>query len=134
MTARILIIEDHEPSLDLVRYLLEASGYRTMSERDGIAAIERAHREPPDLVVCDMKLRDIDGYQLIRQFREDPLLHDVPLLAVTAFSTLGDRNTVVAAGFVELYFKPIEPETFVAEVERFLPTALRAAATDRRVY
>ncbi|NTV09752.1 MAG: response regulator [Zoogloea sp.] len=127
MTARILIAEDHPPSLELMRYLLQASGYRTLTAVDGREALALARREIPDLMICDLQMPNMDGFEVAREFRADPGLAAIPLVAVTAFSMVGDREKVLASGFDGYCSKPIEPELFVAQMELHLEPALRAA-------
>jgi len=126
MAARILIAEDHSASRELMRYLLEANGYRTLTAEDGAAAVAMARRERPDLIVCDLQMPGLNGYEVLETLKRDAELAKVPMIAVTAFSMLGDRETVLTAGFDGYFSKPIEPETFVMQMEAFLPPALRA--------
>lgn len=125
MTARILIVEDHPASLELLQYLLQAAGYETLQATDGGEAIDLALAERPDLVICDMQLPEVSGYEVAKRLKGDPELRKVPLIAVTAFSMVGDRDKVLAAGFDGYFSKPIEPELFIAQMENFLPPALR---------
>lgn len=125
MTARILIAEDHPASLELMRYLLEASGYLVVTATDGVEALVALHKELPDMVICDLQMPNVDGYEVLRQMKEDPALQHIPVIAVTAFSMVGDRETVLAAGFDDYQSKPIEPENFVAQMEQHLPALLR---------
>ncbi len=125
MSARILIAEDHPSSLELMRYLLEASGYKTLVAKDGAEALEMISRERPDLIVCDLQMPKIDGYGVLERLRSDPESQSVPIIAVTAFSMVGDRERVLGAGFDGYHSKPIEPEAFVAQMEQHLPPELR---------
>lgn len=125
MPARILIAEDHPPSLELMRYLLGAHGYATLSAANGREALDLARQERPDLIICDLQMPDVDGYGVVRELKQDEGFRGVPLLAVTAFSMLGDREDALRAGFDGYFSKPIEPETFVAAIEQFLPAPLR---------
>jgi CheY-like chemotaxis protein len=129
MPARIAVIEDHPPSLELIQYLLQNAGYSTVVAIDGAEGLALVRRERPDLVLCDLQIPSIDGYEVARQIRADPALRATPLLAVSAFSMIGDRDKGLAAGFDAYYSKPIEPELFVAQIEQHLPPELRA---DRR--
>lgn len=126
MPARIVVIEDHPPSLELIVYLLRNAGYPTTTAMDGEAGLELVRRDLPDLVICDLQIPIIDGYEVARQLKSDPVLRRIPLLAVSAFSMTGDRDKGLAAGFDAYYAKPIEPELFVAQIEQHLPPALRA--------
>lgn len=126
MAARILVVEDHPDSLDLILYLLRMNGYITLHAIDGGEAIDMARRERPDLVICDVQLPTVDGYEVARQLRDHATLRAIPLVAVTALSMAGDQDKVLAAGFDGYYTKPIDPESFVAAMEHFLPESLRA--------
>ncbi len=119
--ARILIVEDNTASLELMSYLLAASGHALERCRDGKSALEALQRRLPDLVLCDIQLPRLSGYEFARALRADPSLHGVPLLAVTALAMRGDREKALAAGFNGYIEKPIQPETFVAQVEAYLP-------------
>lgn len=127
MAARILVIEDNEANLELVRYLLSYSGYTVLEARDGALGVEAARRELPDLIVCDLQMPRLDGYQVLAALRRHPGCATTPIVAVTAFSMPNDRQKVMTAGFSGYLSKPIEPELFVAQIEAFLPAGLRAA-------
>lgn len=125
MPTRILIIEDDSASRALVGYLLEAAGYTTLEAEDGGAGLHLALQAQPDLIICDLQMPVMNGYELARALQEHPHWRRVPMIAVTAFSMSGDRETALAAGFDEHITKPITPETFVAQIEAFLPGSLR---------
>jgi two-component system cell cycle response regulator DivK len=110
----------------LVRYLLESAGYATLEAEDGGVGLHLALQAQPDLIICDLQMPVMNGYELARALREHPGWCQVPLFAVTAFSMAGDRETALAAGFDEHISKPIVPETFVAQIEAFLPSSLHA--------
>jgi CheY-like chemotaxis protein len=120
MAARILIIEDNPTNLELMTYLLMAFGHTVLTATDGEAGVAAAHREGPDLIVCDVHLPKLDGYGVAEQLKRHPALSAIPLVAVTALAMVGDRDKVLAAGFDGYLAKPIVPETFVQEVEAFL--------------
>lgn len=119
--ARILVIEDNPINLELMTYLLRAWGHETISATDGQAGLEAARSDPPDLVVCDIQMPGLDGYEVARALKADAALSRVPLLAVTAFAMVGDHDRALRAGFDGHFAKPIEPEQFMAELGRFLP-------------
>lgn len=122
MGARILIIEDNRDNLELMTYLLSAFGHTVVAAEDGICGLEAAIRERPDLVVCDLQLPDIDGFEVARQLRTaSASTSSIPLVAVTALAMVGDRDRVLTAGFDAYMTKPIDPETFVQEIESHLP-------------
>ena len=126
MAARILIVEDNKANLDLVKYLLECSGYTTFAARDGEEGIRMAQAERPDLVLCDLEMPVMDGYDRVKRLRQEALLRMTTVIAITAFSMPGDRDVALAAGFDAYLSKPIDPETFVQQVESFLPPEARA--------
>lgn len=127
MAARILVIEDNAANLELVRYLLSFSGYTVLEARDGAQGVDMALRERPDLIICDLQMPLLDGYQVLARLREAPAGAATVVVAVTAFSMPNDRQKVMTAGFDGYLSKPIEPENFVAQIEAFLPAGLRAA-------
>lgn len=127
MPARILVVEDNEANLELMRYLIEHAGHRVFLARDGRAGVETALRMRPHLVLCDLQMPLLDGYGLLERLRGEPALGTTPIVAVTAFSMRGDENRVLTAGFNGYMSKPIDPGTFVARMEAFLPPALREA-------
>jgi two-component system, cell cycle response regulator len=125
--ARILIIEDNPANLELMSYLLTAFGHTTLAATDGEQGLALARSEAPDLVVCDIQLPKLDGYEVVRQLKSNPELRAIPIVAVTAFAMVGDRDRVMQAGFDGYIAKPIVPETFVSQVETFLGPQRRAA-------
>jgi two-component system cell cycle response regulator len=126
--ARILIIEDNPANVELMTFLLTAYGHTAVSAPDGARGIAAARAHVPDLVACDVNLPGMNGYAVLAAFKAEPGLAGVPVLAVTALAMSGDREKVLAAGFDGYISKPIEPESFVAELEAFLPAAPSAAA------
>lgn len=124
--ARILIIEDNPTNMALMVYLLEAFGYSVRSAADGEEGWQAAQHEPFDLIVCDVHLPRRDGYEVVRLLKGDPKLQAIPVIAVTALAMVGDREKMLEAGFDGYIGKPIEPATFVSQIEQFLPPALRA--------
>jgi two-component system cell cycle response regulator len=119
--ARILVIEDNTTNLELMVYLLQAFGYEVLEATDGDEGIEMACCEQPDLVICDVHMPKVDGYEVALRLKNDPALRMVPLVAVTALAMIGDRDKVLAAGFDGYIAKPINPETFLQQVQAFLP-------------
>jgi two-component system cell cycle response regulator len=129
MAARILIIEDNPTNVELMSYLLCAAGHTLSIAPDGAQGIECARLTNPDLIVCDMKLPGLDGYEVARQLKNDPLLRTVPLVAVTSYAMVGDRELAMAAGFDGYLTKPIVPTTFVAQLEAFLRPGQHSTAS-----
>lgn len=122
MGCRILIIEDNQTNLELMVYLLNAFGHTPLVAMDGEEGIAVAARELPDLIISDMQMPKMDGYGVASYLKNHPELKKIPLIAVTAFAMVGDRDKMLAGGFDGYIPKPITPETFVREVEAFLPS------------
>lgn len=120
MSARILLIEDNEQNRYLATFLLERRGHVLVPATSGPAGIAAARAEPPDLVLLDIQLPGMDGYAVASALRLMPALERVPIVAVTSYAMPGDREKALASGCDGYIEKPINPETFVAEVERFL--------------
>jgi two-component system cell cycle response regulator len=126
--ARILIIEDNPANVELMAFLLTAYGHSAASAPDGPRGLAAARAQVPDLVACDVNLPGMSGYEVVAALKLDPRLARVPVLAVTALAMAGDRERVLNAGFDGYISKPIEPDSFVAELEAFLPAAQASAA------
>ncbi|MBI5508651.1 MAG: response regulator [Deltaproteobacteria bacterium] len=120
MPGRILVIEDNPPSLELMKYLLKAFGYTVVSASDGVEGIELARREALDLIICDIHLPRLDGYEVAKRLKGHPALCQIPLVAVTALAMVGDRDKILAAGFDGYIDKPIDPEKFIKHVQSFV--------------
>ncbi|ENO94855.1 polar differentiation response regulator [Thauera sp. 28] len=130
MAARIVIVDDNEANLELVGYLLEAGGHTVLRAEDGEQALALVHQLPrPDLVISDLRMPVMDGFELLSRIRQDATLDGLPVIAVTAFSMAADRTRVMDAGFGGYLSKPIVPESFIGEVEKFLQAGRRHAGS-----
>ncbi len=118
--ARVLVVEDQIENLDLMVYLLRAFGHETLVARDGAEGVAAITRDRPDLVVMDLQMPVMDGYQAASVIKADPGVSWIPLVAVTAYAMVGDRERIMTAGFDGYLTKPIDPQTFVGELERHL--------------
>lgn len=118
--ARVLVIEDNAANMELMTYLLRAFGHTVLEATDGRQGLDVARDARPDLVVCDLQLPLVDGYEIARTLKSDPALRAMPLLAVTAYAMVDDRQKALAAGFDGYITKPISPESFVPQVQSFL--------------
>jgi two-component system, cell cycle response regulator DivK len=121
MAARILIVEDNPVNLELVRYLLEKAGHTVLTAENGQQGLQLARQVPLDLIISDLRMPEMDGFEFLEQLRHDEIVQGLPVVAVTAFSMTGDRDKILVAGFDGYLPKPIVPETFVQEIEAFLP-------------
>src|SRR5437879_126532 len=128
--ARVLVVEDKAENLDLMCYLLKAFGHDTLVAHDGAQGVAMVADERPDLVVMDLQMPDMDGYEAASIIKANPELATIPLVAVTAYAMVGDRDRVMAAGFDGYLTKPIDPRVFVRELERYLRAGLTASGPD----
>lgn len=120
---RILLIEDNEQNRYLATFLLEQRGYAVIAARDGIRGIRSAQECGPVMILLDIQLPRMDGYAVARALRRIDALAKVPIIAVTSYAMVGDREKCLAAGCDGYIEKPIAPETFVDEIEAFRPTS-----------
>jgi two-component system cell cycle response regulator len=127
MSAHILVIEDNSANLELMRYLLDSFQHRVSVAGSGESGIVSAQLEVPDLVLCDLSLPGIDGYEVVRRMRSNMLFDKIPIIAVTGQTSTGERERALTLfdGFVA---KPVDPATFVRQVESFLSQRLHGAA------
>lgn len=132
MTARILVIEDDAASLELTTYLLQCAGFATLAAGNGIDGLQLALREDPDLIVSDIQMPVLNGYELVARLRATPAWRRVPLIALSAFSMQGDREMALAAGFDDYVTKPLDPQRFAGEIAGHLPDGMRATTPRQR--
>ena len=134
MPASILVVEDNEANLILIDYLLRAHGFTPLLARSGTEGLRVAVREHPDVVLLDIRMAGIDGYEVAAAIKRMPALEQTRVVAVTASAMVGDRERIAAAGFDGYIQKPIDPETFMGTLEQFLPArpAAQYAAVDTR--
>jgi two-component system cell cycle response regulator DivK len=126
MCQTILLIEDNEQNRYLATFLLEQHGHKVVSVADGLRGIELAQTLLPDIILLDIQLPLMDGYAVARGIRAIESLRKVPIVAVTSHAMVGDREKSLAAGCDGYIEKPINPDTFVAEIMRFaLPSPTR---------
>ncbi len=116
MTRRILVIEDHEDNRRILRDLLTSVGYEVVEAHDGLEGVAMAATERPDLILMDIQMPLIDGYEATRRIKADPAAAAVPIIAVTSFALSGDDVKAYAAGCAGYVTKPIDKTTFIQEV------------------
>jgi len=124
MRPKILVIEDNEQNLYLTTFILERHGYTAIPARDGREGTRLAGQAEPDLILLDIQLPEMDGYAVAQALRSNPALDEVPIVAVTSYAMAGDRERILAAGCTGYIEKPINPDTFVAQVAAHLPGQL----------
>ena len=120
MKQQILIIEDNEQNLYLATFLLEKGGYEIVPARTGPEGIELAGKIQPAQILLDIQLPGMDGFEVLDHLRKNPALDRVPITAVTSHAMVGDRERCLAAGCNGYIEKPIDPDTFLNDVERYL--------------
>jgi two-component system cell cycle response regulator DivK len=119
MSTKILLVEDNEQNRYLATFILERVGYEVIHAPDGAAAIAAALTMDLDLVLLDVQLPGMDGHEVARALRQIPGFSETPIIAVTSYAMVGDREKALAAGCNGYLEKPINPETFAAEVASF---------------
>lgn len=121
MNPVVLLIEDNEQNRYLATFLLERNGYSVVPACDGPRGIELARTLQVDLILLDIQLPGMDGYAVARALRATAALRHIPIIAVTSYAMVGDRERTIAAGCNGYIEKPINPDTFVDEISQFLP-------------
>jgi CheY-like chemotaxis protein len=116
----VLIADDKATSRELVRTVLEKSGYTVAEASDGIEALRSARQLKPDLIILDLHMPGMDGFGVIREIRRDRDLAATPVMALTASAMQGDRERALSAGFTGYIAKPIQLHVLRGEVERLL--------------
>jgi two-component system, cell cycle response regulator DivK len=117
---RILVVEDTEDNRQILRDLLVASGYDLVEAVDGAAGIAMAASEKPDLILMDIQLPVLDGYEATRRIKADPALAHIPIIAVTSYALAGDEEKTRAAGCDGYIAKPFSPRQLLGKVREFI--------------
>ncbi len=125
--ARMLLIEDNENNSYLLSFILQKAGHTVVAAGDGLSGIAAAECQPPDLILLDMQLPGMSGYEVAAELRRRPTLAGVPIVAVTSNAMAGDRERVLSAGCDGYLEKPIDPDSFVETVISYLPEHKRQA-------
>lgn len=120
---RIIIIEDNAANLELMSYLLQKHGYSILSATEGSVGLNLIQNSIPDLIICDIQLPDVDGFEIIKTLKSmDPPFNQIPIIAITSYAMVGDKEKILKAGSDGYISKPIEPSAFVSQIEDYLPT------------
>ncbi len=118
---RILIVEDQEDSRRILADLLSSAGYGVLQAASGEEGIAVATDSKPDLILMDIKLPGIDGYEATRRIKAHPDLEDVPIIVITSYAFSGDEQKAVDAGCDAYMSKPVSPNAVLGKVREFLP-------------
>lgn len=116
--AKFLVIEDNEMNMELVKFLVESSGHECLTAVDGTEGLELAKQNKIDVVLLDIQLPKMDGFEVIEHLRQLPSKSRVPVIAVSSFAMRVDRQRALSAGFNGYITKPIKPAEFMQEVLR----------------
>jgi two-component system cell cycle response regulator DivK len=120
MTKRILVVEDHEDNRQILRDLLASPEFDIIEAEDGEQAVVAATRYRPDLILMDIQLPLLDGYEATRRIKADPALKNIPVIVVTSYALSGDEQKAYAAGCDGYVAKPYDPIALLETVRQFL--------------
>jgi len=120
MNDRLLIIEDNPQNFYMMSFLLEKNGFTVIGAENGPDGIEKALHYRPQAILLDIQLPEMDGYTVAAELKKYPELTHVPIIAVTSYAMVGDRERILAAGATGYIEKPINPDTFVCEITQYL--------------
>jgi CheY-like chemotaxis protein len=116
---RILVIEDNETNMYLIDFILRKSEYEVIEARTGEEGVELAIKDKPDLVIMDIQLPGIDGLEATKRIRKTEVDGKIPIIALTSYAMTGDKEKALKAGCTGYIEKPINPETFIGEIEKY---------------
>jgi two-component system cell cycle response regulator DivK len=116
----VLLVEDNEDNRIIYSTVLRHLGYEVVEALDGLRAIELARSVRPDIILMDISIPELDGWEATRILRQDPTTKDIPIVALTAHALADDRERATALGFTSYLAKPVEPRAVVAEVRRWI--------------
>ena len=120
MKQKILIIEDNEQNMYMLTYLLESNNYEVFQSFNGTEGIALAKKIKPDAILLDIQLPEMDGYAVARELRKNKELTVTPIIAVTSYAMTGDKEKAFEAGATGYIEKPIDPDTFISQMEVFI--------------
>lgn len=121
MSKRILIVEDHEDNRRILRDLLTSAGFDLVEATTGEEGVALAETQRPDLILMDIQLPGLDGYEATRRIKANPALHQIPIIAVTSYALSGDDVKAREAGCDAYVTKPFSPRALLAKVREYLP-------------
>lgn len=121
MSKRILMVEDTEDNRQIMRDLMASTDYELIEAVDGAEGVAMAARHMPDLILMDIQLPVMDGYEAARRIKSNPALRHIPIIAVTSYALSGDEAKTLAAGCDGYVAKPFSPRLLLAKIREFLP-------------
>jgi two-component system cell cycle response regulator DivK len=120
MSKRILVIEDHEDNRRILRDLLTSAGYESIEAVTGEEGVALAEAHRPDLILMDIQLPGLDGYEATRRIKANPALRQIPVIAVTSYALSGDEVKAKEAGCDAYVTKPFSPRALLAKIREYL--------------
>ncbi len=120
MSKRILAVDDQEDNRRILRDLLTSAGFEVLEAADGESAVALASSQLPDLILMDIQLPGIDGYEATRRIKADPALRGIPLIVVTSYALSGDEAKAMAVGADAYVSKPFSPRALLGRVREYL--------------
>ena len=121
MSRKILVVEDQEDNRRILRDLLTAGDYEVIEAVDGLEGIAKAESHRPDLILMDIQLPGVDGYEATRRIKSNPELQDIPIIVVTSYALSGDDVKAFGAGCDAYVTKPFSPRELLAKVREYVP-------------
>jgi two-component system, cell cycle response regulator DivK len=121
MSKRILLVEDQEDNRRILRDLLSSAGFELIEAEDGEQGLAAAAAHHPDLILMDIQMPVLDGYETTRRIKSDPTLRAIPVIAVTSYALSGDEGKAREAGCDDYVTKPFSPRALLAKVREYLP-------------
>ena len=120
LLSRILVIEDNEDNLSLMRMLLERANYEVLAATNGFKGLELARAEQPELILLDLAMPEMDGWEVAKKLKNDIVTRDIPIIAVTAHALPRDRDLAFQSGCNAFIVKPFSVAKLISEIEKLL--------------
>ncbi len=117
---KVLVVDDDKKSRYLVSFLLEKEGFKVIIATNGLEGIEAARKQQVDLIIMDVKMPKMDGYETTKRIRRLKKYKSIPIIALTSYAMTEDKERALKAGCTGYIPKPITPETFISEIKKFL--------------
>lgn len=123
MPRTILVVEDNADNMTLITDVLQSLDYAVLQAHDGEEGVQMAQRDAPDLILMDLSLPRLDGWEATRQIKSNPTVQDIPVVALTAHAMMGDRERAIEAGCDDYISKPINLRELASKLENLLPSS-----------
>jgi CheY-like chemotaxis protein len=117
---KILVVDDNEKNRYLISFILEKNGIEVVTANDGLEGVETARKQQVDLIIMDIKMPKMDGYEATREIRKQEGYQSVPVIALTSYAMAEDKKKALASGCDGYIAKPINPDTFMDEIRKYL--------------